>query len=184
MAKTYTTNSDAMPIIKSLIGKHYPDLNEAEATFEVLECTGGVMLHGRQVTDLVKVRKLEDRAAGSPDVRFVLDSDDWKNADKKRRAAILDHALCHLEVVRDKEGRIKSDDVGRPRIRMKLHDFEVAGFYDVMRRHKDQAVEAQHLAYFSAQVKKQAEFDWVAAELLAAAQMNEQNESTDEKEAA
>lgn len=185
MSKTYTKNTDAEPIIRSLTQKHYPDLAKAEVTFQVLECEGGVKLHGRDVTDVVKVLKLEDRASGSEDVRIVLDADEWETASKNRRTAILDHALAHLEVVRDKKSdKIKLDDVGRPRIRIRQHDFELGGFYDVVRRHKEQSVEAQHIAYFANQLKQQAEFDWTAAELIAAASMNEKTEPKAEKEAA
>lgn len=115
MSLTYTTNLDALPIIKTLIAKHFPDLAEAEVTFEVLDCQGGLKLHGCLVTDVVKIRNLADRAAGSKDVRIILDDEEWGRADKKRRTAMLDHALCHLKILRERHAEL--DDHGRRRHR-------------------------------------------------------------------
>ncbi len=43
----------------------------------------------------------------------------------------------------DKDGKLKRDDAGRPRIKLRKHDFELGGFFDVVERHKTSAPESQ-----------------------------------------
>ena len=60
--------------------------------------------------------------------------------DKQR--ALLDHEVAHLELVRDDAGKVKTDDAGRPRLRIRPHDYQTGGFWDVIERHKEAACEA------------------------------------------
>jgi hypothetical protein len=41
------------------------------------------------------------------------------------------------------EGQIKTDDCGRPKLRLRPHDFEIAGFDAIIERHGAAAVEAR-----------------------------------------
>src|SRR4051812_2422250 len=101
MPLTYTINEDARPVVMNLIGLFYPDLRDAGVTFDILECAGGLKFHGYTAAAVIKVNSLKDRVAGLNDCRILLNAEVWKDADKKRRQALIDHELHHLEVVRD-----------------------------------------------------------------------------------
>jgi len=78
---------------------------------------------------------LKDRAMGRGDAEIVLDGDWWQEADAAHARALLDHELHHLEVVTDKHNRVQWDDLMRPRLRLRPHDFEFGWFVEIARRH-------------------------------------------------
>jgi hypothetical protein len=53
--------------------------------------------------------------------------------DEKKRLAILDHELCHAQVVEDEEGNTATDHDGRPKWRVRKHDLEE--FREIVARH-------------------------------------------------
>lgn len=166
MPLTYTTNEDARPIVATLVKLFYPEIARAEVTFDILECTGGLKLHGYGAAAIIKPNSLKDRVSGLSDCRILLNAEEWAEADKKRRQAILDHELYHVDVLLDDEGKIQADDIGRPRIKMKPHDFQIGGFTEVIERNREHALEAQHFAFWE-QKLRQVEFDWAAADTMA-----------------
>ena len=101
--------------------------------------------HGYPAAALVKVTSHKDRVAGLPDAVIILDGDQWPEWSEERRGAVLDHELEHLKLKTDREGAVRSDDNGRPLLKVKPHDFQVGGFSAVIDRHGEQAVEAQAL---------------------------------------
>ncbi len=54
----------------------------------------------------------------------------------------MDHELTHLELA-EKEGAPVLDDGGRPKLKMRLHDYEFGWFTEVAERHKENAIEVQ-----------------------------------------
>lgn len=78
---------------------------------------------------------LKDRTMGRGDAEIVLDGDWWIEATAKQSRALLDHELHHIEVVTDKHGRVQWDDLGRPRLKLRPHDFEFGWFIEIARRH-------------------------------------------------
>jgi hypothetical protein len=144
----------------------HQELSTAGVTVEILHASGGLKHHGYNAAAVVKVRSLADRAAGSADVRIVLDGDGWEHWDRKRRQAVIDHELEHIEVQYDEEGSVKLDDLGRPKIKLRLHDHQVGIFEDVIKRNKQFAVDAQVMARAWTKCR-QIEIDWDEAEVLA-----------------
>jgi hypothetical protein len=137
-----------------LIASHYPTLAEAEVTIGYLmahattndagEKTGPAIKHqGYPADAVVKVVKLQDRVAGMPDVLVTIDGDQWPRWSEAQREALIDHELYHLEVLRDDEGQIKADDHGRPRLKCRLHDWQLGGFAAIARRHKEDSGEVR-----------------------------------------
>ncbi len=84
---------------------------------------------GIQVFDL----QLRLRQAGLqlPDAESAID----------QQAALLDHELHHLEVQKEGNGRFKFDDLNRPKISMRPHDFEFGWFSIIAKRHPGIALE-------------------------------------------
>lgn len=146
--------------------QYHPALRDAGVTVELVgvsasrdkndEAAGPALKHhGYPARAIIKIRGLEDRAAGSDDARILFDADaepEWSGAELD---ALLDHELAHLELVTDKDGGLVHDDVGRPKLRMRVHDFEIGGFHHIAKRHGPNAGETQQVAAVGSEAVRQ-----------------------------
>lgn len=174
MATTYTkletTHTDHRYIIGLMRFYHKP-LSEADVTIDVLMASNpdgrAVKVGGYPALAKIKKTTLENRANGDADARLIIDAEYWEHADKAQRTALIDHELTHLVLV-VKDGEVQRDDLYRPKLRMRLHDFEIGGFYEICERHKEKAVELQNVAVVKSKLEsmRQLEFDWATAELM------------------
>jgi hypothetical protein len=113
------------------------------------EITGPPLkLHGYSCYAVVKVNSLKHRAQGLADVGIIIDGDAWKNLGEEERMAILDHELEHLERVIDAAGPV-DDDLERPKLTCKLHDWHMGGFRIIAERHKQHAIEVIAMQNFA-----------------------------------
>ena len=99
--------------------------------------------HGYPALALISVGKLRDRAAGHADVRILIDGRRWQDLSEPEKTAVLDHELEHLVLIRDVDGTVKRDDVGRPKLKLRPHDCQIGLFFSVVQRHGIHAVESQ-----------------------------------------
>jgi hypothetical protein len=140
---------DVNELVQQTIKKHHPDLEECEASVMCLFADSGeagvpaVKWHGYPAAAVIKKTSLKDRAQGMKDALITIDRRWWDDAYEDERAAVIDHELTHLEVVRDEQGAIESDDQGRPKFKLKLHDWQLGGFAVIAKRHGDAAPEVQ-----------------------------------------
>lgn len=156
MATYRKADSDALALIKELIGDNHPELVEAGvkvgARFAYAprdDNTGepkgpALKHHGYEAAAIVKIVSQKDRVMGFPDAVIDIDGLAWEQdwSDERKRA-VLDHELTHLEVKRDDEGNIQLDDCHRPKLKMRLHDWQLGGFESIAQRHKEQAIEVE-----------------------------------------
>lgn len=133
---------------------HKP-LVECEATIDFMFAFGDVDEQGEQQGDaisdggyraLAKTRKipLKDRAAGRADAEILIDGDWWKDASDGERAALIDHELHHLGPKIDKRG-LKRDDLGRPVLELRKHDYHFGTFNVIAARHGEASQERQQM---------------------------------------
>ncbi len=129
-------------LLRQLVTKYHSPINEAKVTFDlVFACREdkdgnplpAVKLHGVAAAAKVKITSLEDRARGIPDVKIVIDMLQWEAAKPETRAAILDHELTHVTLKDEGE----EDDLGRPRLKLKPHDWHLWGFDSIVERYKE-----------------------------------------------
>lgn len=144
--------------LADVLEKYHPDLVEAGVTVAVLMAyaakdertgvaKGPALKHANfPAAALVRVNQLRDRVEGKDDATILLCGDSWATRSEEEQLAILDHELTHLEVQRDKDGAIKIDDCGRPKLKIRPHDAQMGVFYEVVKRHKSQAIESQSYA--------------------------------------
>ncbi len=144
-------------MIRELIEANHPDLRDAEVTVGCLmackrESDGtllpesAVKLHGYECAAVVRVTPLKQRAHGVADSEIVIDGNSWGDRPLLEQHAILDHELEHIQVLKfsqRKGGEIKTDDLGRPRLKLRLHDWEMGGFASIAKRHGSHALEVQ-----------------------------------------
>ena len=161
MAKTFTTDSEVEEMAAAAMRQYHPDLHGADVTLQVLMAAAvdkdgddvpALKKNGLPAAALVKIASLEDRARGIPDVKILVDQYAWDRMPESSRTALLDHELEHVAIVVDKDtGKLKRDDLGRPRLRLRPHDWELTGFVAVAERHREAAVEVRALRAFKAE---------------------------------
>lgn len=99
------------------------------------EPTGNALSkNGCKALGICRKIPLKDRALGRSDAEIALDGDWWEEATEDEQRALLDHELHHLAVKIDKRGLVR-DDLGRPVIQMRKHDYEFGWFKVVAARH-------------------------------------------------
>lgn len=140
-------------LLVKLIGQYHSPLKEAGVSFDLVFASktdkddqpcAAIKLHGVAAAAKVKITSLEDRARGVADAKILIDRFDWDNATPQTRAAILDHELTHIKL--KDEGEL--DDLGRPKLKMREHDWMVWGFDVIAERYKTFAPE--YVAFYDA----------------------------------
>ena len=103
----------------------------------------------------IKKTTLKERVLGVGDALLLIDGDQWPEWPDDRRRALIDHELTHLQVKwqtppeTDEEtghvggGLPETDDWNRPKLEIRLHDFQLGGFHSVVQRHGTKAFEMQ-----------------------------------------
>jgi len=102
-----------------------------------------IKVRGHACIAKIKITSLEDRvrAGGLCDAKLLIDGSRWERMGHNARLAMLDHELEHLIVDED-----KLDDAGRPKLKMKPHDWSVEGFDEVAKRQGENSIEVQGAA--------------------------------------
>lgn len=80
-----------------------------------------------------KKRSDLDRELDGFDFMILLNNEAWAGLTTKQREALVDHELCHAQIVLDDDGQPKKDDRGRFVCRIRKHDTEE--FRIVVERH-------------------------------------------------
>lgn len=110
-----------------------------------------IKIRGYPAAAKIQVTSLEDRARGMADAKLTIDDYVWQGLPESRRLALLDHELEHLEIVMrtTKTGiMVARDDLGRTKLKIKPHDFELGFFASVAERHGEAAIEVREVQRF------------------------------------
>lgn len=150
---------DAPSMVKELIKTVHTELAEAEVKVAVLSVlpsgssdkkqTPAIKHQGYPAIALIKINSVRDRAEGKADATILVDAKKWEEMTETQRRAVIDHELTHLQVVRDDQGHVESDDQGRPKLKMRLHDWQIGGFAEVANRNKAAAPEVMQAKAFN-----------------------------------
>jgi hypothetical protein len=147
--KTYDkAPPDVHTRVKDLIAKYHPELTELAVTVDLLMVstdseTAPALTHGGYPAQAVVRRtNSKERVHGRADAEIVIDRDNYNGLSDAECDALLDHELYHLMPIIDKKtGAWKRDEHGRPKIKMRKHDFEVGWFHTIARRHGEASAE-------------------------------------------
>lgn len=145
-------DSDLVNTVNEVMQQYHSELDDAGVTVGVLLAYGptdkdGVVTgpalnnHGVPCMAKIRINSLRNRAAGLPDALLEIDGDQIEEWSYEQLIAIIDHELEHLELLVDKNGAIKRDDLDRPRLTMRKHDWEFGWFDVIARRHGDNSPE-------------------------------------------
>lgn len=94
-----------------------------------------IRVRGSEAAACIRVTTLEERVAGRGDAVMWIDGDRYKHWHPETTNAVIDHQLTHLEIVLDRDDEPEFDDLGRVRLKLRPHDFEVGWFDEVAERH-------------------------------------------------
>jgi hypothetical protein len=100
---------------------------------------------GVKALGLCRKIPLKDRALGRSDAEISIDGQWWEAASDAERQALLDHELHHISVKVDKRGLVR-DDLGRPVVQLRKHDYEFGWFNVIAERHGRASIERQQAA--------------------------------------
>ena len=88
-----------------------------------------IKVRGCEAAGCIRVTKLMERTLGLGDAVMILDGERLDAWSSKRLQAVIDHELRHLMLAKNKKtGQIQRDDEGRPKLRIRPHDFEFGWF--------------------------------------------------------
>ncbi len=153
-------------LLGDVMSEHHPELAACEVTVDILMVSShdkegsrlpdAVKLHGYPCLATMKIVPLKQRVLGQADALLSIDELAWEDLSEEQQVAALDHELEHIEVVDEDGGFVsvdpdtsemigtpKSDDIGRPVLKLKLHDWQLGGFRNVAKRHGIHAIEVQ-----------------------------------------
>lgn len=159
MPKTYLTldpENELYHQILDAMDEYHKPLREAGLTMTVIMCSGprdqngdvcgpAITVNGYQAMASIKITNLEQRATGLGDVILKIDADRIDELSEAQQRALWDHELTHVELVLDKNGAVKRDDCKRPVLKARKHDIQIGGFSEVIKKHKQHALEAMQV---------------------------------------
>ena len=149
---------EVLNMVRDVIKKWHPQLGENGVTLDVMFARGhrdkygtttrpAITVGGYVAQASIRVNSLKERVRGACDATLLIDGDNWKDLTVEEQECLIDHELEHLVFVRDKKiGIIKTDDAGRPKLKLKKHDWQFGGFNAVANRHKQISSEVQFIA--------------------------------------
>lgn len=110
-----------------------------------------VMAQGYPAHALVRLTSYKDRVKGLGDCEMIIDHAFWEEQPVEVRKALLDHELTHIQVVFDEYDRPQKDKAGRPKLKLRKHDFQVGWFDSVAKRNGVFSIESQQATTFFVQ---------------------------------
>ena len=123
----------------ALIQKYHTDLDCAGVRIDYVfahdEDGDPVSHHGYPAVAVVRVVNLKDRTKGLADAEITIDAKIYAAMKPEQQDGLLDHELYHLIVPRDDEGEFKQDATGRPRLKLRKHDWQMGWFTEIAKRH-------------------------------------------------
>ena len=148
-----TGNAEIIDIVKDVMARHHEELHAHGVTITVLEVgehdRNGILVpalkhNGYQAAGTIKITSIKERILGISDAILSIDMATWEGFDDNEKAAVIDHELQHLEIVKDKKtGHSMSDDIGRPKLKARLHDWQLGGFRVIAERYGSKSIEVQ-----------------------------------------
>lgn len=164
MATTFEPCDNAvMEFAFQVMRQHHPYLSQAGVTvdyaFAIADDEGfAIKVRGQRVLARVKIVNLEDRARNEKDVKILIDKGWWLDATEAEREAVLDHEFTHVQFAKhwleDGSPKWKTDDLGRPKLKIRQHDAESGIFFEVIKRHGKEATDFKQVAGMGKKIRE------------------------------
>jgi hypothetical protein len=133
MAWYSIANEEVNLTIQKVMKENHGDLHAEGVTITALiarsEEGPAIKVRGSEAVGCIRITKLAERTLGLGDAVMILDGESMIAWSSKRLQAVIDHELRHLMLAKNKKtGQIQRDDEGRPKLRIRPHDFEFGWF--------------------------------------------------------
>jgi hypothetical protein len=133
MAWYSIANEEVNLTIQKVMKENHGELHNAGVTITALiarsEEGPAIKVRGSEAAGCIRITKLAERTLGLGDALMTLDGERMDAWTSKRLQAVIDHELRHLMLAKNKKtGQIQLDDEGRPKLRIRPHDFEFGWF--------------------------------------------------------
>jgi hypothetical protein len=155
VGKYYERDADVEAVVAHTLEQYHQRLHTLGLKLSVLvvrsddDEPGPALKHqGYGALAVIRVLNLKLRTLGLGDAEIVVDGYQWDELSRGRRVAVIDHELTHLEPI-ERGGVVQRDDLMRPKLRLRLHDYQVGGFLEVAKRHPSHAIEFGHFKQLS-----------------------------------
>lgn len=158
MSKTYDkAPKEILNILDQVQSEFHLDHVEAKLRIGVVmvgpevnkdgEETGpAISKHGHRAVCKTRLVSARDRLNTPYDAMIDIDEKIWETLTEDQQHAMIDSALTAIELIEGKEGdKFAEADDGRPRLKIRKEDFMVSGYEQVIRRHKDSALEYREI---------------------------------------
>jgi hypothetical protein len=152
MGTTYEVcGNDVQKLLSKAMSEYHPDLAAHKVTVQAVFARNydkeqnpvpAVKMHGHPAAAKISVTSLQDRARGLADAKLLIDGNKWEHLSQETRIALLDHELEHLIAGEER------DDLGRPKLQTRHHDYLLAGFESILQRHGNKAIEHREMTNF------------------------------------
>lgn len=163
----------------AILKEHHADLHAAGVTVDLIFAYAGENDAGEKIGPALKLGgyacagiaskvPLLGRVMGRADVQVLLDGDKWEELHEDQQTALIDHEITHFALAKDSEGGTILDTHGRPKIKMKLHDFDFGWFTSIAERYKEASGEVIQAAQLYQQAG-QSYFPFLGQQALAIA---------------
>lgn len=163
MGRTFERcGKDVVDLIARVMKKSHSDLHGAGVTIDAMFVSAetkrdgsvpALKVRGFEIAAQIKITSLADRTLGIADAKLTIDHLAWTRLNGASQTALVDHELMHLarHVKQPKKGpAISTDDMGRPLLKLRPHDWELTGFQAVVERHGEASLEVRAIKKFSA----------------------------------
>lgn len=160
MPRYEKANAEVGQVVERMTERYHPQVRDAKVTITCLmaypltdengDSKGPALKHqGYPAQAVVKIIGLKERTDGRADAEIVIDGDNWQVLSAEERDALIDHELEHLELKIDREGILVRDDLDRPKLVCRKHDFQAGWFDSIVRRHGRASPELKQFAEFT-----------------------------------
>lgn len=141
--------SEVSDMAAKVMQKYHPDLVEADVTIAYLFADNpdgpALKVGGYVAAATVKINSYANRVEGMSDATIKISKSWWDEHSEEEQLALIDHELFHLAIKRDEAGGVVTDDINRPKLKMRLHDWSIGGFDAIVKRHGFNAEECKSI---------------------------------------
>jgi hypothetical protein len=151
-------------LLNQTIEKFHQDLHAFKVTVKLIKVGSNLdkngdpkgpalKLHGSPCAAQIRAHNSIQQYLTGYHYTIKVDMDLWDELSDEQKIAVLDHELTHAVIKRDSKGEVKRDDRNNLIVGCRPDDYTINGFFDVMQRHGQDAIEFTTLQKINAQVK-------------------------------
>lgn len=144
-------HDDVHDLAREIFEDHHPELLLPDKTYPKLcimmatrsgdDPEPPLKLNNYPCAAIISVIPYKQRVDKRADAEILIDSAAWDGMTLPQQTALLDHEITHLELTKDGDGFLKTDDQGRPKLNLRNHDWQLGGFRSIAQRYGNDALE-------------------------------------------